>query len=422
MPLLLAQYDQLLKDLYEGAVREQLNNEVPLFRILDESDKDWSGRRVVYPAHTTRNAGVGSRAENATLPTGGNQGHSLVVVTATYFYARGRVSGQAIASGKNAFAEALASEMDGLVNDAKVDLGRQTWGTGDGRVAQIGALVGSSTTVTVFNRFANPGQPGARFISEGQNIEFGTVAAPTADGTATTVISVALSLSPGTTVDTITISVSSLDLSQCTTFIFNQGAGGAGVESLGIQAIVDVFTEGNIWGSNAFFGSAILGINRATVGAWNATILGNSQTVRVIDSNLMQTAFDQIHIDTGQSANMIMGHHSVVRAFLDSVAADRRYVTSGTPKFDGGHSALSYNGVPLERDRQAPFNTLLVMVKEAIKKFTLKPISFADRDGAILDRVDGLDLWDFWLSTYFQLSMDGNMKSTLMIRDIQTEL
>jgi hypothetical protein len=290
MALTLSNYDPLLKDLYEGAVREQLNNEIPLFRILDESDKEWSGRRVVFPVHTGRNSGVGSRSEGGTLPTAGQQGHELAVVSATYHYGRGQLSGQTIAAGKNAFAAALSMELDGLMNDLKVDLGRQTWGTGDGRLAQIGADGASASALSVYNRYAEPGQPGARFIVQGQLLDGGTVAASTQDFSSATVASVNVSQNPATTTDTVTISISSVTVSQCDTYLFNRGAGGAGVECLGIQAIVDVYTEANIWGSNAFYGNALQGINRASASRWNAQIMGNGGTARVIDGNLVQTS------------------------------------------------------------------------------------------------------------------------------------
>jgi len=425
MGLTLSTYDSLLKDLYEGGVREQLNNEVPLFKILDESDKTWSGRRVVFPVHTGRNSGVGSRTEGSTLPTGGNQGHNLAVVTATYFYARGLISGQAMAAGKNAFAAALSNEMENLVNDAKVDLGRQTWGTGDGRLAQVG-IQASGTAIDVYNRFFEPGQPGARYLNQNQLLDLGTVAVPTTRGTSVKVQSYSISSNPATTTDTIQVSGTYTGVCQCETFLFNYGAGGAGVECYGVQALVDGYTEANMWGSNAFYGSSIQGINRdqngAGVTAWNALIFGNSGTTRIIDSNLVQSVLDEINVQTGLEADFIMGHHSVVRAFLDSVAADRRYVASGAPNYDAGMKSLSYNGVQIEYDRMAPYNNLLIGVKSALRKFTLKPIGFADQDGAILSRVSAQDNWDFWLSTYFNLGVDGNMKSLAFIRDIKTDL
>lgn len=419
MALTVTNYDPVLKDFYEGAIREQLNQDVPLFRILDETDREWSGRHVLFPVHTSRNSGVGARTEGATLPSAGQQDHSLARVSATYHYGRGQISGQTMAAGKNAFAQALAMEMEGLMLDLKVDLGRQTWGTGDGRLAQVGAAGASTSTITVFNRFFEPGQPGARYISAGQLLDAGTVAAPTSLFSSATVVSVNLSQNPATTVDTVTISQSSFSFSQSETFLFNRGAGGTGVESLGIRAMVDEFTAANIWGSNAYFGATLQNISRQTVTQWNATVLGNSGVARVIDGHLIQTSLDRIHTDTGQDANMIMGEHSVVRAFLDAVSNDRRY---NTASFDAGMTSLSYNGIPLERDRLAPFNELLVMQKETIRKFTLKELGFADDDGAILSRVANQDNWEFFVSTYFNLGVQGYIKAALMIRDIKVDL
>ena len=418
MGLILSNYDPLLKDAYEGGVREQLNQDIPMFRVLDETDREWSGRRVVFPIHTTRNSGVGARAERATLPTAGQQGHETVVVSATYQYGRGSLTGQTLAAGKHAFAAAMATELDGITRDLKVDLGRQVWGTGDGRLAQVSTNGASSTSVAVYNRYARPGQPGLRYISQGQLLDFGTVASPTAQASSQTVISVSISQNPNTTDDTLTVSNSALTVSGTTTFIFNRGAGGAGIECLGIQALVDVYTEANMWGSNAFYGATIQGIARSTVQAWNATVLANSGTARILDGNLMQVAFDKIHTDTGEDPDCMFGHHDVVRAFLDHVSADRRYMSKD---FDAGRSALSYNGVSIERDRLAPYNSLLVFKKSAIKKYTLKDIGFADEDGAILSRVSNTDEWEFFISTYFNLGVDGNMKSCLMIRDIKTD-
>lgn len=433
MPLLLAGQDALLKDFYGDAVREQLNQEIPTFKLFTESEKQFSGRRLVFPVHTGRNVGVGSRNEGGTLPTGGAQAHNLTVITATYFYARGRISGQTKAAGKHAFAEALATEMEGLVKDAKVDLSRQSWGTGDGRLAQVGssATTGASgtnsgTSIQLFNRFFEPGQPGARYLNTSQAIEGGTVAAPSGLASNVIVKSISISSNPAVTNDTIQVSGTYGGLSTCESFIFNNSAGGTGIEALGLLAIVDEYTRSNMWGSNAFYGSGLLGINRdpggAGVAAWNAIVLDNSGVNRVVDGNLVQTAFDEVNVQSGEEPDLILAHHSVVRAFLDSVSADRRYVTGGTPSYDAGYEKLSYNGVELVKDRFAPYNSMLICKKSSLRRAVLKPIGFADDDGAILSRVADQDNWDFWLSYYWNMFVDGNMKSLCMIRDIRTDL
>jgi hypothetical protein len=416
----MSNFDAVLKDLYEGGIRYTLNSEVLAFKEFEKTSRQYDGGRVItYPVHVTRSPGVGARADGGALPAAGNQGHVQCKISATYQYGRIEVTGPTIAAGMHAFAEAMALEMEGMERDLKNDLGRQTWGTGDGRLAQIGAAGASASALSVYNRFFEPGQPGARFINAGMLIDAGTVAAPTAMFQSGTVVSVALSQNPATTTDTVTVSASSLSVSQCETYLFNRGAGGAGIELMGLQALVDVYTEANIWGSNAFFGATIQNISRATYKQWDANVLGNSGTARICDSNLMQVAFDTIHQGTGKDPDAIWGHHDVVRAFLDSVSADRRYATS---EFNAGVSKLSYNGVPLVKDRQAPYNQLLVMLKETFKLCPLVDFEWADNDGAILSRVSGYDSWEAFMRWYGQLSIDMNPKGALFIRDIKTDL
>ncbi len=66
-------FDTVLKDYYEGPVREYLNNKVTILKYTDKSSRKWTGRRVVFPLNVGRNSGVGARAESGTLPTAGKQ-------------------------------------------------------------------------------------------------------------------------------------------------------------------------------------------------------------------------------------------------------------------------------------------------------------------------------------------------------------
>ena len=420
MPLNLAGADPLLKEAYEGALRETLNQEVPLFKHLDQSDRQYSGRRVVFPFHTARTTAVGARPEGATLPSASSQVYVTSVISATYHYGRGQITGQAAASGKNAFVDTLDSELKRTMQDLVQDLSRQSWGTGDGRLAQIALDSNSNTAVTVFNRFAaaKSGSPGGRWIVAGQSLDAGTVASPTGQTSGVIVISVAQSSNPATTSDTITISNSALNFSACDTYLFNGGAGGLGVEMQGMQALVDVWTDTNYYQSNAFV-SQVNGINRASVGAFNSLVLHNSGTTRILDGNLMQQAFDEVSKNTGLGIDMIMGHHDVVRAFLDSVSADRRYMS---PQFNAGVQALTYNGIPLEKDRHAPYNALFLINKECIKQYTLLDLEFADDDGSILNRVTNQDSWEFFIRTYRNLGFDAYPKGCLSIRDVRVDL
>jgi hypothetical protein len=251
------------------------------------------------------------------------------------------------------------------------------------------------------------------------------VASPTSLGQAVTIQAISISSNPATTTDTLNVSGTYAGVSQCETYVFNRGAGGAGIEMMGAQALIDVYTEANIWGSNAFAGATVQNISRATSPqAWDALIEGNSGTARIIDSNLIQLGFDRIQTETGMDPDTMWGHNSVIRAVLDSVAADRRYVTGGAaPSYDAGFSGkLSYNGVEIIRDRYAPYNQLLIMHKSALKLYTLLDGEWADDDGAVLNRVANTDAYEAYFRRYGNLGLTEWPKRALFIRDIKTDL
>ena len=64
----------VLKDDYQPAVREQLNNAHMLLNQIERNSKDTEGTAAVLSLHVSRNSGVGARAEGGTLPTAGHQG------------------------------------------------------------------------------------------------------------------------------------------------------------------------------------------------------------------------------------------------------------------------------------------------------------------------------------------------------------
>lgn len=422
----LSNFDPVLREFYEGTARSTINNNVVLYRELSESSREWGGRHVRWPVHTTRGNAVGARSENANLPTAQRQGYQESRITAAYNYGRIELSGQVMAADRNAFLDALQSEMQGVTDDLVNDLSRQTWGTGDGRIAQVGADGASASAISLFNRFQKPGQPGARYLEEGQLIELGTVASPSAQSTAVAIVTGGIDISenPATTVDTITISASTVTVSQSDTFVFMDKAGGLGLEMIGMRGLVDHITHANIWGSSAYFGTSVQNIGRDSVARWNSIVLDNSQVARNIDSFLMQKAFDRVETASGKSVSKIMGHHSVARAFFDHLSADRRFAAGPSPlTMDGGGSDnLSYNGVPFVRDRHAPYNELYLMAGEQIKMYTLLDLEFADDDGSVLSRVSNKDAFEAFLRCYKNLGLDDNPRGTLVIRDIKTDL
>jgi hypothetical protein len=416
----------LLKEFYEGGVRETLNNEILMKKYLEESTRKWAGRHVRFPVHYGRNTGTGARSESAALPTAGRQLTVEAQITSAYNYSRIDISGPVMASDKNAFADTLALEMNGAETDLVFELGRQSYGEGLGILAAIAGSASeaaSGTTVTpltVFNQFRELGQPGARYIKQGQLVDIGTIASPRATGSSVAVVSTVEAMNSGTTTDTVNLSVSQVTVSAG--FLFSNEAGGAGIEMKGLRAIIDDQTATNCYGTTGGFfnNSTIFNIDRNTVKGWNSTVIQNSGTAQVIDSRLLQKFESGVKKKSGKQVNKYFGEYDVIDAFLDSVSGDRRF---NTPNFDAGASSLTFNGKMLIRDLLAPYNELFGMNSDILAWYELQSPGWADNDGSILKNVSGYDRWEAFYRVYSQIAPDkGSPNACGVIREIKTNL
>ena len=168
-------YDTVLKDFYEGPIREHINNNTKILKQVEKSKRKWSGRQVLFPVHLRRNTGVGARTESGSLPVAGRQTYVDSKIKAKYMYGRITLTGAVIAASrgdKGAFASALRTEVDGMRTDLRDDMNRQCFGNNPGAtglgdlnfstnsetgvMGTITAVAGDGVTCTVTN-------PGTRF-------------------------------------------------------------------------------------------------------------------------------------------------------------------------------------------------------------------------------------------------------------------
>lgn len=425
-----ALYIAMLKEFYGMTYQETFNNENMLKKYLEESGKEFDGLRVNYPVHYGRNKGVGARSEGSPLPTAGRQKHNSVYVTAAYLYGRINLTGQVLAaSKKTSFAEAMSLEMEGVKTDLMFDVGRQCYGEGLGVLAETG-LTSCGSQIFVKNRYAEPGQPGARFIEAETHFDMGSASAPkelsdlysqTAIGIA--VHSVTIATNSGTTYDTINISSSLDTVTACGMYLFSFDAGGAGIELKGLRAMIDDQTASNCYGFSGgmYNNDTIFNVDRGTVAGWNSYVDQNSGTERLINQTLLQRAESRAKKKSGKDINIYFGEYDVVDAFLDSVQGDRRF---NTKNFDAGAESITFNGKTMVKDLNAPYNELYGLHKPAIKWYTLLPFGFDDLDGSVLKNVAGYDKNEAFVKGYMQLAPgeDAAPNSCLAIRDIKVDI
>ena len=369
MAATLATIESYLKEVYQGRIREQLNDEIVALKRITRSGSgvtnEVGGKYVTFPIHTRRNSGIGSRFESEALPTPGQQGHAAARVGLKYAYGGVQLTGQAISlsdTDAKAFAKALDNEVEGLKNDLKKDMNRQVYGSGNGAIGvATGANTGAVAPVA-----------DARLFQIGMVVD--TQTGNTVDNTGLIVASV--DLTPGANTVTFTTtpgtSLASADI------IVRKGSGvaaGGNRELTGLAAIVS--DSGTLYN-----------IDPSAEPEWKATVDGNSGTPRALSESLMIKMTDAIRTKGG-STTLILQSLGVRRAYFNLLSQLRQ--TVNTQEFTGGFSGLAFttdNGeIPVVADTDAPLNKQWFINEDALTYYRDEDWHFIDKDGSMWKQV-----------------------------------
>lgn len=384
--------DSALKENYQPAIREQLNNKVFILSQIETNSKDIEGRRAVLSLHTARNSGVGARAELGTLPTAGAQGYVEERVSMRYNYGRLQISGpviKAMKSDTGSFTRAVDSETKGLTTDLRRDVNRQVFGTSDGKIAQVASAV-TDTSVTL----NSPSAVQVRQIEVGMLLDVGTVANPTLRAAGILVTAVT---SAGVITATGTIS----NAATTTDFVFRAGSGGgttAQKELTGLQTIVA--SSGTLFN-----------VNPTTSPSWVSTVKSNSGTNRAPTELLFAQTADAAEILSGDAEiNLWVTTDGVRRGLAASMLSQKRF--NDTVELKAGYSGIAINTggstapSALVWDRDCPSNTAYGLATDHLFQFQESDWDFMDQDGAVLSRVSGIDAYEAILYKYHELTTD----------------
>ena len=113
----------VLKEVYDGKLRDQFNNEVVLLKRIARNgggstiSTNVGGRYVTFPIHISRNTGLGGRREYENLPVAGNQGTAPAQVKLKYLYGSVQLTGQTLRLANKdpqTFVAGIDLEMNGL--------------------------------------------------------------------------------------------------------------------------------------------------------------------------------------------------------------------------------------------------------------------------------------------------------------------
>jgi len=322
----------ILKEVYEGDINNQLNEErVTIKRIEQTSEGTGSdavgGKYVVFPVRTARNHGISYRAENTQLAPAGRQGLKSATENLKYGYGRVRLTGQLIElaeSNRQAFASAMDVEMDGLKNDLARDENRIAYGHIDASVASgiLARVTANSTgtTITVDS---------TQYIEEGMVVDITAAGTPVSGGTAVTVLTV-----PTATTFTVSASVAGAVIGN-----YVSRTGDYNLEPNGLNRIVDS-------------SGALHGLDPATTPSWAS--FEDSTTTTLTEASMVKVT-DEIRRRGGGKPTVIFASFGVRLSYFNLMTSLRRY---NEPKeWTGGLVGLAFNygkEIPLIEDRDTP--------------------------------------------------------------------
>jgi hypothetical protein len=387
--LTLTTADSALKEDYQPAIREQLNNAVMFLQQIEKNSKDVEGRRAVLSLHVSRNSGVGARAEGGTLPTAGNQGYAEERINVRSNYGRITLTGQvikAMRSDRGSFVRALQSETRGITTDLRRDVNRQCYGFSTGKLLLLTAT-GPSTTVV-----AQASTPDSifNFLEVGQLVDIGTASPFTSVTTANAITSI--TRSTRTIVLTTAVTVANGDT------MVRSGSGGSGAaqkELTGLQSIV------------AASGS-LFNVDPSTNPSWVSTVKDNSGTFRPVSETLFAGAMQDAEILGGANIDLWITSPGVHRAYAALLTSQKRF--TNTLELKGGYKALDMtaggSSVPLMWDRDCPSNKAFGLATPHLVQFQMSDWEFMQEDGAVLFRVSGTDSYEATLFKYHELATD----------------
>lgn len=354
-----------LKNVYEGPIKDQFNNEMPILRGSEKIKKGWSGYQVVRPLRVRRNTGIGATSDGGVLPAIGRQTMQQATIQAAFNYLRFGVTGPMIKASQSdvgSFVRMASYELEMGYTDLKNDVNRQLSWDGSGDLARVNTAAIASTTLVVKGR--EDSEPALKFLDVGMVLDVYSGSSRVAQSAEIT----AISGGPEDTTATLTLSIPVT----CSANDVLVRANSFGQEMKGLLYSMDGGT------------STIYAIDRSTYPAYqgNAVDLNNAQQLKL---DTLQQAWNAGMRRGGAKYSAIYCDFDSIRMYQKLLTADKRY--NNTVKGDGGFAEkdkfyLEFNGIAMVPDKDCP-RRFFFLTENAWKHYVLSEMEFADETGSM---------------------------------------
>ena len=368
-----------------GDLHEQLRDQNPALQLIEASAAHITrnGREVIFDTHIGRNQGIGARGVREVLPTAGAQKYKQAHLYLTNLYGSIEVDGQLFeqaAEDYQAFINVVDNEIRGLKKDLAVDLNRQVYGDGTGKIATVVSVSGQVITID-----------STHWIQEGMTLDAINLPAGTkANGAGhlevvsinedDVKITVTGTIGSGVTVGDILVRASN-------------GTNSYNKEWTGLAAIVSDTTE-------------LHDIDPADYPIWKSTVetLGTEGTPGTLTELALINLVQKVD-KKGGDVDVMLASPGVFNAYWDLLQGLRQFTGGAT--LQGGQRAFTFDAVGKQikfvSDYAAPKGTLYALSSKEIVVNRKKDWAWMDRDGSMWSRVADTDAYEARIFQYSQL-------------------
>ncbi len=374
-----------------GDLHEQLRDKNPALQLIEASSANITrnGKEVIFDTHIGRNQGIGARGVREKLPVAGAQKYKQAHLYLTNLYGSIEVDGQLFEQAVEdyqAFINVVDNEINGLKKDLAVDLNRQVYGDGSGKLAVVTAQP-SSTTLTLDS---------VHWLQVGMTIDVvdPVTGVKQQSGAASSLEIAAINESTKVITVTGTLGTFNTNISAGDLLVrSSNGVNNFGKEWTGLSAIVKATGE-------------LHEINPSEYPVWASTEVsiasgGNPGTLTELALiNLVQKVDKQ-----GGDVDVMLASPGVFNAYWDLLQGLRQFTNGAT--LEGGQRAFSFDAVgkPIKfvSDYAAPANTLYALSSKELVVNRKRDWAWMDRDGSMWSKVADTDAYEARIFQYSQL-------------------
>lgn len=368
--------DAALKSVYLGVVGNQLDNSAnPLLARIKQTTNNIYGNEIIKATSYGMSGGVSAGSEDGALPTALNKKYARFRSTLKNLYGTMEISDKAIRCSQNsagAFVNLLNDEMESLIKSSTFNLGRMLYGDGSG-------VLGKVTT-------ANEEADQDFIVDSVKNFAINqTVKLLNANGNGY----------HATYKDDIIITA----INKTTKTISTDYIAPASLKDLKIATPNGFNCE--ITGLGAIFGSGttLYGLKKSD-NTWLNPY--TKASVGSISESAIQTAIDEINETSGADIDFIACSAKVRRAYQDCMNTYKRNID--VMDLQGGFKALSYNGIPVVKDRFVEDDTMYLLSTKDFELCQLGDWEWLESDdGRIIKQKEGYPTYTATLVKYAEL-------------------